>query len=52
MAGENKEKKSILKMDVSDIIKAFKKKKSDKKGSKKKAKSVICKKAISIDVGS
>ncbi|WP_415338262.1 type IV pilus biogenesis protein PilM, partial [Clostridium perfringens] len=56
MAGENKEKKSILKMDVSDIIKAFKKKnsekKNDKKGSKKKAKSVICKKAISIDIGS
>ncbi len=56
MASENKEKKSILQMDVSDIIKALKKKnsekKNDKKGSKKKAKSVICKKAISIDIGS
>ena len=56
MAGENKEKKSILQMDVSDIIKALKKKnsgkKNDKKGSKKKAKIVICKKAISIDIGS
>ena len=53
---ENKEKKSILHMDVSDILKALKKKnsekKNDKKGSKKKAKAVICKKAISIDVGS
>ena len=43
-------------MDVSDILKALKKKnsekKNDKKGSKKKAKAVICKKAISIDVGS
>ena len=56
MAIENKEKKSILHMDVSDILKALKKKnsekKNDKKGSKKKAKAVICKKAISIDVGS
>ena len=43
-------------MDVSDILKALKKKnsekKNDKKGSKKKAKAVICKKAISIDFGS
>ena len=43
-------------MDVSDILKALKKKnsekKNNKKGSKKKAKSVICKKAISIDIGS
>ena len=56
MAIENKEKKSILHMDVSDILKALKKKnsekKNDKKGSKKKAKTVICKKAISIDIGS
>ena len=56
LAGENKEKKSILQMDVSDIIKALKKKnsgkKNDKKGTKKKAKIVICKKAISIDIGS
>ena len=55
MAIENKEKKSILHMDVSDILKALKKKnsekKNDKKGSKKKAKTVICKKAISIDIG-
>lgn len=43
-------------MDVSDILKALKRKnsgkKNDKKDRKKKAKIVICKKAISIDVGS
>lgn len=52
----NNEKKSILKMDISDIIKAFKKKdsgkKNDKKGKKKKVKLVVSKKAISIDIGS
>ncbi len=56
LASENNDKKSILQMDVSDILKALKKKnsgkKNDKKDRKKKAKIVICKRAISIDVGS
>ena len=54
MASENKEKKSILQMDVSDILKAFKKKnsgkKNDKKGSKKKSKIVICKLMLEVRV--
>lgn len=50
MSLEKKENKSILQMDVSDILKLFKRKKQGKKNSK--VKKVISKKAVSIDIGS
>lgn len=53
---DNKEKKSILQMDVGDMLKAFKMKKKDKKqdkkSGKKKEKRVVSKKALAIDIGS
>lgn len=55
MSLENKEKKSILQMDIGDIFKSFKNKRKDKeyhKKEKKKVKKVIAKKAVSIDIGS
>lgn len=47
---EKKDKKNILQMDVSDVLKIFKRKKQNKK--KIKPAKVISKKAVSIDIGS
>lgn len=56
MGVDNKEKKSILQMDLGDIFKGFKKKNQDKekekKATKKKEKKVVSKKALAIDIGS
>lgn len=50
MSLDKKDKKSILQMDVKDILKSFKKKKHGNKSVK--VKKILAKKAVSIDIGS